>query len=197
MIRNILFIIAISLLSTVAGVAMFRFSTAQPEFISASVSTDSAPHKSTDSTKPVALNFDNIVLNDLETKPRNLSEWKAPIMIVNFWAPWCPPCRREIPALVDIQKTYQHNMQLIGLSFDTQQNVTAFNDKYPMNYPLLLVQKEATQINKYFGNDSRALPFTAILNEQREIVFQHSGEISKEQLETQIQKLSQKSAVQS
>ena len=168
---------------------MFSFTMKQPEFISASSNTDSAPHKSAVAVKPVALSFDKIVLNDLQTKPRYLKEWKSPLLIVNFWAPWCPPCRREIPALVDIQQTYQQNVQLIGLSFDSPQKVTEFNDKYPMNYPLLIVQRESSQINKYFGNDSRALPFTAILNEQREIVFQHSGEISKEQLENQIKAL--------
>ncbi len=187
--RNILLIISIGLLSAVAGVTMFSFTMKQPEFISASVNSNSAPHKSVGTVKPVALSFDKIVLNDLQTKPRYLNEWKSPLLIVNFWAPWCPPCRREIPALVDIQQTYQQNVQLIGLSFDSQQRVTEFNDKYPMNYPLLIVQRESSEINKYFGNNSRALPFTAILNEQREIVFQHSGEISKEQLENQIKAL--------
>jgi len=139
--------------------------------------------------EPVTLSFDEIVLNDLQSKPRYLSEWDSPLLIVNFWAPWCPPCRREIPALVDIQQTYQENVQLIGLSFDSPQNVTMFNDKYPMNYPLLIVQRESSEINTYFGNNSRALPYTAILNQQREIVFQHSGEISREQLEKQIKTL--------
>jgi len=187
--RNILFVIAIGLLSTVAGVAMFSLTIKQPEFISASTNSNSAPHKSAVTVEPVTLSFDEIVLNDLQSKPRYLSEWDSPLLIVNFWAPWCPPCRREIPALVDIQQTYQENVQLIGLSFDSPQNVTMFNDKYPMNYPLLIVQRESSEINTYFGNNSRALPYTAILNQQREIVFQHSGEISREQLEKQIKTL--------
>ncbi len=195
--KNIVFIIIISLVSAAGGVALFRSTLNQPEFISAGTHTDATPRKSTDTIKAATLNFNDIILKDLQSTPRHLSEWKSPILIVNFWAPWCPPCRREIPSLMDLQKTYQGDMQLIGLSFDTLQKVTEFNDKQPVNYPLLLVQSEATQINRYFGNDSRALPFTAVLNEQREIVFQYSGEISHEQLETQIKKLSPKSSVQS
>ena len=187
--RSLIVILVISLISAVAGVVFYRSTMVQPDFISASTNVNSTPHSSTNAIKPVNLTFDQIVLNDLQTQPHKLSEWNSPILIVNFWAPWCPPCRREIPALVDLQQTYQDKMQLIGLSFDTQKNVADFSTKYPMNYPLLLVQSEASQINQFFGNNSQALPFTAILNKQREIVFQHSGEISKQQLEAEIKAL--------
>lgn len=187
--RNLVLVLIISLISAIAGVTFYRLTMDQPEFISASSNVNSTPHSSTVSSQPATLSFEEIVLNDLETNPRQLNEWKKPILVVNFWAPWCPPCRREIPALVELQKTYQQQVQLIGLSFDTLQNVTEFSEKTPMNYPLLLVQKESTMINSFFGNNTRALPFTAILNGQREIVFKHNGEITKEMLDTQIKAL--------
>ncbi len=187
--RNLVLVLIFSLISVVAGVAFYRLTMEQPEFISARTNVDATPYRSTDPLKPTIPDFKNIVLNDLEMSPRHLSEWKNPVLIVNFWAPWCPPCLREIPALVELQQTYQQQIQLIGLSFDTQQNVAAFSEKSPINYPLLLVQKESTMINSYFSNNTRALPFTAILNEQREIIFSHNGEITKEMLETQIKAL--------
>jgi len=77
-------------------------------------------------------------------------------------------------------------LQVIGLSFDSQERVIAFNEQYSINYPLVLVQHEAGMINRYFGNSSGALPFTALLNQQRQIIFQHHGEINKADLEKQI-----------
>lgn len=187
--REIVIILAVSLLSVVAGITLYRYTLHQPEFVSARPSSQLAAPDQQASQQPQTLEYDQIVLNDLQNQPHYLSEWTKPVQIVNFWAPWCAPCRREIPALVDLQKSYQDKVQFIGLSFDSVENVINFKNKYPLNYPLLLVQREASQINQFFGNSSAGLPFTAILNEQREIVYQHVGEISREQLEEQIKAL--------
>jgi len=183
--RDTLIVAAISLVSVLAGSLIYRYTFFEPQYVSAkpALVEDSGSH-------PVdTVSYDEIVLNDLNNKPRHLEDWKQPVQVINFWAPWCAPCRREIPALVDMQNTYQGSIQLIGLSFDSPENVIDFKNKYPINYPLLLVQHEATQINQYFGNNSSALPFTVILNRDREIVFRHAGEISGELLEQEIKAL--------
>jgi thiol-disulfide isomerase/thioredoxin len=180
-------VLAISIISALAGVVLYRSTLYQPELISAAVAPETGLTTAPESVPHVS--FDDIVLKDLDGKERHLSDWKNPILVVNFWAPWCAPCRREIPALVDLQNNDKDDMQIIGLSFDNAQNVTNFLQKTPMNYPLLLVRDESTQVNQFFGNSSRAIPFTAILNQQREIVFSHSGEITRQQLETQINAL--------
>ncbi len=130
--------------------------------------------------------YEVIELLDLKDQPTKLSQWEKPIHIINFWAPWCAPCRREIPGLVDLQNQYKDQVQVIGLSYDSKENVINFIEKYPINYPLLLVGNKATGLSRFFGNKTAGLPFTAILNQQRDIVFKHTGEISREQLETQI-----------
>jgi thiol-disulfide isomerase/thioredoxin len=175
--------LGVSLIAAVAGVLLFRFTLYQPEFNSAGP-TDSGP-----AAGDASLSYQQIILHDLNNRPRALSEWNKPLQIINLWAPWCAPCRREIPALVELQQTYADELQIIGLSFDSKPNVVKFREDMTINYPLLMVQSESTQINRFFGNDNGGLPFTAILNAEREIVYRHSGEISKQELEKHIKTL--------
>ncbi len=185
--RQRLPLLLISIVAAVAGVALYFILNQPPGLISAKRSPDTDNSHAAD--KMPQLRFDDIVLKDLAYKPRHLSDWKQPVLVINFWAPWCAPCRREVPALIELQKANAENMQIIGLSFDAVENVVSFQQKYHMNYPLLLVQAESSQINQYFGNSSRALPFTAILNAQREIVYRHNGEVTQQQLQQQIDNL--------
>ncbi len=187
--RNLLLVLFISIVSTIAGITFYSLAFDQPEFISANKLNEASNQSSTKSLKSVNTGFKDLVLNDLNGKPHYLNDWKKPVLIINFWAPWCPPCRREIPALNTVQQIYHDNVQLLGLSFDAEQNVVNFLSATSINYPLLLVQKEATQINSYFGNNSGGLPYTVILNQQREIIFQHNGEINQEILEARIKEL--------
>jgi thiol-disulfide isomerase/thioredoxin len=182
--KDVLLIAVISLVSAIAGVLLYRYTLFETEFVSADPASNSIPAK-----QEVTLAYEDIALEDLDGTTRFLKEWNHPIQVINFWAPWCAPCRREIPALTDIQQKYSESVQLIGLSFDTLKNVNAFKNEYSFNYPLLLVDKEAGRINHFFGNTSSALPYTVILNRKREIVFRHAGEIGSHQLEQEINNL--------
>lgn len=184
--RNLLLIIIFSLISTIAGIYFYRLIIDKPEFISANRPINVNPEIPSAIDKPQAVAFNDIVLKDLDGHPRHLNEWKNQLLLINFWAPWCPPCIREIPALREIQQAYPEKLQVIGLSFDNSKNVNNFIQDNPVNYPLLLVQEESTMINDHFGNSTRALPFTAILNKQREIIFDHNGEITKEIIDKEI-----------
>lgn len=181
--RELIIALVVSLVSIVAGVFLYRATLYQPDYISAS------PEATNKQPVVHAIKFDQIVLNDLQQQARYLNDWQQPVLVLNFWAPWCAPCRREIPDLIALQNDHPDKLQLIGLSFDSQQNVLNFSKDYAFNYPLLLVKHEASQLNQYFGNNSSGLPFTVILNQYREIVYRHQGEVSKEQLESHIRKL--------
>ncbi len=178
--RELFIIIGLSLMSALAGIMLYRYFFFQPTFVSAS---QSATEANSSNQTVSALTFDSIVLPDVNQHPQALSQWNhKPLLLVNFWAPWCAPCRREIPALIELQQEYNDQLQLVGLSFDSLDNVRDFSSQYHFNYPLLLVDQQAQSLNRYFGNNSGGLPFSVILNAEREIIYSHSGEIDKSQL---------------
>ncbi|MCP3689830.1 MAG: TlpA family protein disulfide reductase [Gammaproteobacteria bacterium] len=108
------------------------------------------------------------------------------MLIVNFWAPWCVPCRREIPALVEIQRQFEGKVQILGLALDSVENIRAFEADQMMNYPSFLVGAEIPMYSNAFGNTSGGLPFTAILDRERKIRYVHNGELTTEQLHEKI-----------
>ena len=177
--------LAVSVISVVAGVLLYRLVFYQPQFAS-------APPVPVQASSPVNnLQLDDLVLTSLDDQAVKLTEYRQSILVVNFWAPWCAPCRREIPALIETQDRFGEQVKIIGLSFDSKENVLNFKPDYAFNYPLLLVGAQAPDLNQLFGNSSGGLPFTAILNPDRDVVFQHSGEITADELAAAIEEANQ------
>jgi thiol-disulfide isomerase/thioredoxin len=132
----------------------------------------------------------SIPLFDLTGQQTTIGDWKDNILIVNFWAPWCAPCRREVPSLIKIQLEYaQQGVSVLGIAFDNEPQVSRFAADYQINYPLFLVGNRAAMYNTAFDNPSGSLPFTAILDRNQRILFQHNGELSAEQLLEQLEAL--------
>ncbi len=137
----------------------------------------------------VPASLDAIPLVDMEGKTYTLGEWKQPVLILNFWAPWCAPCRREVPALIDLQNEYGTQVQILGLAFDSIENIDSFMTEYEMNYPSFLVTNQMSMYSAVFGNESSVLPFTAIIDQDRNIRYTHAGEISLDLLREELGKL--------
>jgi thiol-disulfide isomerase/thioredoxin len=132
----------------------------------------------------------SIPLFDLTGQQTTIGDWKGDILIVNFWAPWCAPCRREVPSLIKTQLEYaQQGVSVLGIAFDSEPQVSRFAADYQINYPLFLVGNRAAMYNTAFGNPSGSLPFTALLDRNQRILFQHNGELSAEQLLKQLEAL--------
>ena len=118
-----------------------------------------------------------------------LGDWKEPVIVVNFWAPWCAPCRREIPALISIQQQYGDSVRIVGLALDSIENVENFAADYKMNYPSYIAGAGIPMYNAAFGNTSGSLPHTAIVNQKRLLTYTHTGEITEAELRTKIDQL--------
>ena len=166
---------AVGLVSLLAGVMLFKL--LQPD---ASQTNRSA--------SPTDMELHSIPLIDLDGRQTLLADWQFEILVVNFWAPWCAPCRREIPALIQIQREYaERGVRILGLAFDGEEQVRRFADEYGIDYPLFLAGNSSSMYNAAFSNPSGSLPFTALLSPQRDIIYRHNGELSAQQLRDQLE----------
>ena len=122
-------------------------------------------------------------LIDVEGNMRDGSEWSGQVRLVNFWATWCPPCRREIPLLIELQEEHAGKLQVIGIAIDDLDDVQAYAADAGFNYPVLVGQQEAVDLGNAFLKDFVGLPFTVIANAENEIIRVHVGELHREQAE--------------
>jgi len=102
---------------------------------------------------------------DLEGKPRRLVEWQGRVLVCNFWATWCAPCREEIPLLISAQQQYGSKiLQIVGIGIDRADKIGEFAAQLRITYPLLVADATAMDTMKQLGNQSGGLPFTVVLD---------------------------------
>ncbi len=144
----------------------------------------------TEKSSTQALNsLPDFAYTDLQGNTRSSSEWSDKIVVLNFWATWCPPCRKETPAFIETQEKFADNVQFVGIAIDDREPVQDFADEFGINYPTLLGGMEAVKISQQLGNRFSGLPFTAIFDKNGKLVYQQAGEVEKDALQSEIQAL--------
>lgn len=130
----------------------------------------------------------DFTLPDLQGQTHSESEWLGKkVLILNFWATWCPPCIREIPGFIKLQEKYgKRGLQFIGIAIDNQEAVQPFVKKMGMNYPILLGDQEAINLAINLGNKMAGLPFTVIIDRNGQIVSRQVGQMFEQQVEKTI-----------
>jgi len=122
-------------------------------------------------------------LPDLQGSPRSLKDWQGKVVVVNFWATWCPPCLKEIPEFVHMQDAHgAKGLQFVGIAADDPAKVREFVAKTPINYPILLAGMDVIEVARKAGNSVGGLPFTVILDRSGNWVLSHSGALDQEKL---------------
>ena len=140
-----------------------------------------APSESTTDAASQAL---QLVLEDLDGQPRKLAEWSGKVQVVNFWATWCPPCREEIPLLIDTQRRFAgEGVQIIGIAVDKPAEVANYRTAHGIDYPLLVNDAVALRMMDLFGNRSGSLPFTVILDRENRVVSRKLGAFRGDELD--------------
>jgi peroxiredoxin len=117
-----------------------------------------------------------------------LSDYTGKIVIVDFWATWCGPCRMAVPELVELQDEYKDDLIIIGVSLDqphTQRNLKPFIEQYDINYPVVLGTIEVVEA---YGN-IRSIPTSFIVNKEGDIVNKFTGYVPKSHYTTVIDRL--------
>jgi len=118
-------------------------------------------------------------LADRDGQMKSLQDWPDQALIVNFWATWCAPCRREIPLLQQLQRDHgPEGFQVVGIAVDFRDKVLAYADEMKIEYPLLIGEQEALDAAAAFGVEAVGFPFTVFSDRQGRIVTAHMGELT-------------------
>lgn len=120
----------------------------------------------------------DFTLADLDGAPRSIRSWPGKSMIVNFWATWCAPCRREIPLLREIQHRHaDEGFQIVGVAVDFREDVVKYAKDIGIDYPVLIGEQDGLDAVTKFGQGSLGFPFTVFTDAQHRIVLFHLGEL--------------------
>jgi cytochrome c biogenesis protein CcmG/thiol:disulfide interchange protein DsbE len=131
-------------------------------------------------------NFD-FVLKDQHNVPVKMADYKGKVVLLNFWATWCGPCKVEIPAFVELYDQYKDKgLVIVGVSVDdSPEQLQAFMKEYHMNYPVLQMTPDVeTAFGPFYG-----YPTSFFIGRDGTICVKHLGPATKEQFETQIKAL--------
>lgn len=168
----------IILVATLAAIAGFYFDRPQ---------TVTPPPAEGVPTADAAARLLALSLPDPEGKPQALRQWQGKVLVINFWATWCPPCKEEMPEFSKINdEQAANNVQFVGISIDTADKVRDFQKTLKVGYPLLIAPLDTLDLSFDLGNRAKALPFTVILRPNGAIQQTKLGKFATADLESAI-----------
>lgn len=138
--------------------------------------------------EPVADAYQRLLtttLPDSLGKAQPLAQWQGKVLIINFWASWCPPCREEMPTLSRLQTKHAANgVQIVGIAIDSATNVTQYATRHPAAYPLLIGDSNTSELTRAMGNTQMALPYTVVFDASGAAKMTRLGLISENELDS-------------
>ena len=124
-------------------------------------------------------------LRDIYGEQRSISEWAGKPLLINFWATWCAPCRREMPLLQTLHTEQSATgLTVIGIAIDRQADVESYIAEAGISYPILWGEEDAMAVSDLFGLEGLGLPFTVLSAADGQILTIFIGEIHREELVT-------------
>lgn len=115
---------------------------------------------------------------DPDGTPQPLTRWRGQLLVLNFWATWCPPCVEEMPVLQAVRTAYRSKgVEIVGIAIDNAEKVRSFRDKMSLTLPLLVAGAGGADLGRLLGNLSGALPYTALIDRSGQVVQRKLGQI--------------------
>lgn len=127
---------------------------------------------------------------DIDGVTHELGKWQNHLLVINFWATWCAPCKEEMPMFAKMQEKYrQDRLQIVGIAVDSSVNVAKFKLTSPVGYPLFPDESHAMEFSKRLGNRLGLLPYTVVIRPGGEVVFSRMGLVLESELEELVAKI--------
>ncbi len=131
--------------------------------------------------------------SDPQGHSRSLGQFQGQVVVVNFWATWCAPCREEMPGFVRLQDRWKgRGVQFVGLANDDRAKVDRFGGELAINYPLWTGGQEVVELSKRLGNRLGVLPHTVLLDAEGRLIESRIGIFNEATLETRLVALTAK-----
>jgi thiol-disulfide isomerase/thioredoxin len=131
--------------------------------------------------KPVPESLPDFALKDRDGRTRRLADWKGRPLMINYWATWCPPCRREIPLLNRLRAdNAAQRLEVIGIAVDFREDVLAYAARQKIEYPLLIGEEDGLEAVAAVGMEP-AFPFTVFADRGQRIVAVKVGELHEDE----------------
>ena len=129
-------------------------------------------------------------LPDANGNPQLMEQWRGRVLVVNFWATWCAPCREEIPGFVRLQERHGgRGLQFVGIAIDQPGKVVDFAREFRINYPLLIGGMESLELLRQAGNRQAVLPYTVVIDRHGKVASRQPGGLKEGRLEELIKPL--------
>jgi thiol-disulfide isomerase/thioredoxin len=124
---------------------------------------------------------------DLEGRPTRLRDWSARVLLCNFWATWCAPCRDEIPLLLAARRQHANKgVEIAGIGIDQVGKLKSFAKDFGVDYPILVAGADSGDLLRALGNNAAALPYSVVLDRERRVTYKKLGAWSKPELEREL-----------
>jgi thiol-disulfide isomerase/thioredoxin len=186
--KGVMIVVAIAIAAALGFFAQRKFQPPEAQQATASAAPASTPAAApADAAPPPQAKVPEVLpvveLADRDGKKRKLSDWTGRPVMVNFWATWCGPCRREIPLLnkVHAERAGQR-VEIIGIAVDFRDDVLAYAQKTPISYPLLIGEEDGLAAVQAFGMQPN-FPFTAFADSRQRLVALKIGELHQEEID--------------
>jgi len=129
-------------------------------------------------------------LMGIDGKLQPFEQWRGKVLIVNFWATWCAPCREEIPGFIRFQDRYRASgVQFVGVAIDQKERVAPYAKEIGINYPLVVGGMETMEFARQLGDRQSVLPYTLVIDRAGKVITTQVGIIRPEKLETLLKPL--------
>jgi thiol-disulfide isomerase/thioredoxin len=172
------FVALVAAVAALAGAGGYYFYS-QRGAPAANAPTVPAPTPASAPALTLASTVPDFQLLDREGQPRSLKDWQGKSLIVNFWATWCAPCRREIPLLQTIaRERAADGFQVVGIAVDFRDKVLEYADQMKIEYPLLIGEQDAMDAATAFGVEVVGFPFTIFTDARGRVILLHMGELT-------------------